>query len=309
MVDVSVVIVSWNAKGHLLNCIQSLENARGELSLEVIVVDNGSDDGGPTAVTQKHPWVRMIETGQNLGFSRGNNLGMRHSAGRYVCLMNSDVIVKPGCLQSLVECMERFQDIGILGPRLTYLDGSYQPSSRWRPTLQGHLARALWLDKLFPGLRWFPRSHLDLERLDQMKDVDVLVGCFWMVRREALDEVGGLDESFFIYAEDNDWCKRFWEAGWRVVYFPGAHAIHVGSASSARDPMRFLREREKAQLQYWRKHKGRLGRLCYAGILLLGSSLRIPVWGMAYMVRPGARESARQKLSQHVAGVKIAVGL
>ena len=296
MPDVSVIIISWNTKQHLLNCISSLANQSG--IKEVIVVDNGSTDGSPEAVEKQFPQVKLIRNKENLGFAKANNIGMRASTGRYLCLINSDVIVQDGCIEKLIEFMDKNSSVGLAGPRVLNPDGSLQVSCRHFPSVRNNLCQALGLNYLFPKSAFFSEPLMKYWAHDAIRKVDVLSGCFWIVRRKALDIVGLLDEDFFIYGEDIDWCRRFHNAGWGVVFYPGAEAIHIGRASSSNAPVRFYLELQKADLRYWRKHHGRLGQLAYWMIILLRQSVRLPVYALIYIFRPGARSNAIFKLKR-----------
>jgi hypothetical protein len=158
--DVSIVIVSWNARDYLVKCLRSIEETRGTLTLEVIVVDNASSDGSPEAVAGQFPWVQLIQTGANLGFARGNNVGIVRSTGRYVYLINSDVVLLKGCLQGLVEFMDAHPAVGLAGPRILNADRTFQISMRRSPSLWANWGQAFFLDRapllsaLFPASRF-----------------------------------------------------------------------------------------------------------------------------------------------------------
>jgi hypothetical protein len=296
MPEFSVVIVSWNTKQHLLNCISSLANQSG--IKEVIVVDNGSTDGSPEAVEKQFPQVKLIRNKENLGFAKANNIGMRASTGRYLCLINSDVIVQNGCIEKLAEFMDANPSVGISGPKILNPDGSLRVSCRHFPSIWNNLCQVLGFNKLFPKSVFFSEPFMKYWAHDEMRKVDALSGCFWMVRRKALDEVGLLDEDFFFYGEDVDWCRRFHKAGWDVVFYPQAEIIHFGGASSKNAPIRFYLEMQKADLQYWRKHHGRLGQAAYWMIILLRQLVRLPVYILMYILQSDARSDAIFKLKR-----------
>ena len=256
---VSVIIVSWNASDYLLRCLQSLSRDVCRFPVEIIVVDNASSDGSVERVEELFPEVRLIRNSENLGFARASNLGVAVSRGRYLCFINSDVEVRNDCVTRLVTFCEGNPEVGMVGPGIIGRDGRPQTSCRTFPTLWNTACRAFALDKCFPHVPVFdvcPRSRLPPEA---PRTVDVLSGCFWLVRKDALGTVGMLDESFFMYGEDVDWCKRFRTAGWKIVFFPGAEAIHHGGASSANAPLRFYIEKQKADLRYWAKHHSASG--------------------------------------------------
>ena len=272
---ISVIIVSWNAKTFLLQCIQSILLQRSAYPIEIIVVDNASSDGSPEGVRNSFPTVKLICNQDNFGFAKGNNIGIRASKGEYLFLINSDVIVRENCFNNMIEYMEDHPEIGMLGPRIVDSNNRTQRSCMGYPSLPNILSRALALDSLFPKSKIFGGQLLTFWGHDQIRSVNVINGCFWMLRKPALTQVGLLDERFFIYGEDIDWCKRFNQCGWDVVFFPHAEATHYGGASSANAPIRFYLEMQRANYQYWMKHHTRLASKVFLLINLLHHSVRI----------------------------------
>jgi len=301
--DVSVIIVSWNAKEHLLDCLCSLSHQSGVVG-EIIAVDNGSSDGSCDAVENQFPQVKLIKNGENLGFAKTNNIGIRASRGRYVCLINSDVIVLEDCIEKLIEFMDKNSHVGMAGPRILNPDRTLQPSCRHFPSIWNNLCHAVGLNKVFPKSAFFSEPLMRCWPHDKIRSVDVLSGCFLVVRREALDNVGLLDEDFFIYGEDIDWCRRFQEAGWDVVFYPEAQAIHTGGASSSNAPIKFYLEMQKADLQYWRKHHGSFGEAAYRITILLRHMLRVIARALEYCFCPSRRETIHFKLQRSFACIR-----
>ena len=239
MGQISVVVVSWNAREYLRNCLASIKETRGSVVREVIVVDNASRDGSPDMVAAEFPEVILVRSMENLGFARANNLGMRHSTGSLFALVNSDVIVHRDCFQRLAAFLANHLEVGLAGPRVFGRDGGVQSTCGRLPTIWNTICEFLLLYKLFP--RWSAFSGFQERHLDGQKHqpVEVLSGCFWMAGRTAVAEVGGLDERFFFYSEDLDWCKRFKNAGWKLMFVPEATATHFGGASSSNAPLRY----------------------------------------------------------------------
>src|SRR5208282_6161110 len=229
--DISVVIVAWNAKHYLELCLESLAEAPPRRSMEVIVVDNASADATAEMVEARFPDVKLIRSNENLGFAKGNNVAIRQCQGRYVALVNPDVIVFPGCLDALADFLDQNPKVGNVGPRVFNPDMTQQSSCRRFPTLWNNFCSATGLATAFKNSRRFSGEHMLFSSYDRTMEVDVLVGCFWMVRRDALREVGLLDEGFFMYGEDVDWCRRCWDAGWRIMFVPKAQAIHYRGGS------------------------------------------------------------------------------
>jgi GT2 family glycosyltransferase len=288
MIDCSFIIVSWNAKEYLLNCVRSIYAESGSVTAEVIVVDNASVDGSADAVAEAFPDVRVIRNDGNAGFARANNQGIEEASGRHLFLVNSDVLILPGTIERLVAFMDANPAAAMVGPRVLNADRSVQPSVMRLPTVRAALCRALAVDSLL-GRTAVPDGG---DAAGEGHDVEALSGCFWVLRREAVAAVGLLDDRFFMYGEDLDWCRRFAQGGWRVVYYPGAEAIHFGGASSANAPIRFVIELNRAMLQYWRKHHGvvKLG-LVWA-LMLVGQVLRLAGGAAVWAVSPGKRGAA-----------------
>lgn len=293
--DVSVVVVTWNAREFTLQCLESLETATADLSTEVIVVDNASSDGTPEMIHDRFPYVRLIQNSINQGFAKANNAGLRISRGRYIVLMNSDVIVPSGCIASIYAFMEQDASIGLLGPRMLGPDGTVCRSCMRFPTLWRCFCRALALDKSAGGSAFAGFSMKKFAPVEAT-DVDVLNGWFWVVRRVALEQVGLLDERYFMYGEDLDWCRRFHSRHWRVVFYPHAKAVHYGGGSSRRTPIRFYIEMRKADTQYWQKHHGRFAALVHSATLWLHELLRVLGYSWQYVIRGSRRSEAAYKL-------------
>lgn len=292
---VSVIIVSWNARDYLLRCLASLEAYGDGLISEVIVVDNASSDDSVAQVRARYPQVTLVEPGANLGFAKGNNLGIRMARGKYLCLINSDAELLPGCLSTLVKHLEQHPDIGLIGPRVQGADGVVQDRPRGFPTLWNMFCFAAGLDGLWPNSRLFGGYLRRAWPIDQVMPAEVLSGCFWLARAMAVDEVGGLDEGYFMYGEDIDWCLSFHRKKWQVVFHPEAHAIHHGGKSSSNAPVRFYLEMHRANLQYWRKNHGLPATAGYYGICLLHHLVRVLAYGARgiFSPRPNADRQAK----------------
>lgn len=300
-IDISIVIVSWNAKRYLLDCLESLAQTTAGLSTEVLVVDNASSDGSPDAVERQFPNVKLIRNRQNLGFAKGNNIGISQSKGRYICLINSDVVLLGDCLKRLMAFMDSNASVGMSAPRILNGDRTVQLVAGVLPNPLSELGQALFLNTIKPLKRVFPGSEFSASELAGVRSVPLLYGCFWMVSRIALDTVGLLDERFFMYGEDVDWCKRFNDSGFKVIYFPEAEAVHFGGASSMNAQNRFYVQMKKSRLLYFQKHYGKMGRFfCYVSILL-GSIVRLTGWIGLSIIMPGRRQEAFLMRRQYIA--------
>jgi len=233
-VDLSVIIVNWNRKDLLLNCLSSVFKNISGLSFEVIVVDNGSDDGSPSAVREKYPEVILIENRENLGFAKANNIAFRIMKGRYALLLNNDCILKKGSVEALYRFMEENPDVGICCGQLLNPDGSKQNSFSSFPNLLFYLTNESLMKILFP--KRFPSKYIDYR---SPIEVDSCIGACMMIRKEALDSVGYFDEDYFFFFEETDLAYRMKKKGWKVFFVPSAQIYHlqgktVGSGSGAR---------------------------------------------------------------------------
>jgi N-acetylglucosaminyl-diphospho-decaprenol L-rhamnosyltransferase len=246
MNDVSVVIVTHNALPWLE---QSLESVRGH---ELVVVDNGSSDGTVAFVRERFPEVGVVEQ-ENRGLAAGWNVGIARTSGRYVLLLNADAWLHAGALDALVRCADAHPDVAVVGPRLRNPDGTLQPSVRGFPTLWRLATEYLFLRKLAPRSRLLNAFYGAGFAHDEERDVEVLMGAVWLVRREAIEQVGPADESFFLFSEETDWAYRFRKAGWRSRFCPEAEATHVSAASHQGQ---LFDEIQRSHLRFLRKHRG-----------------------------------------------------
>jgi GT2 family glycosyltransferase len=299
--DISVVIVGWNAKHYLELCLESLAATPPCRSMETLVVDNASTDGSAEMIESRFPWVKLIKSSENLGFAKGNNLAIRQCQGRYIALVNPDVIVFPGCLDALAEFLDQNPKVGNVGPRVFNPDMSQQSTCRRFPTLWNNFCTTTGLAAAFKNSRFFSGEHMFYFQHDRTMAVDVLVGCFSMIRREAFEAVGLLDEGLFMYGDDVDWCRRCWKAGWEVVFFPGARAIHDRGKITAPYPVRFAVAQQRSVLHYWFKHHGFFGWLGIGSMTLLHHLLRYTFAVLAGFASPQRREQSDVKKQVSVA--------
>ncbi len=285
MKSISVIIVSWNACAYLRDCLVSIRETSLSCVLEIFVVDNASEDGSPSMVEREFPEVNLIRANHNLGFARANNLAIKQAKGSLLALVNSDVIVHPNCFEHLAAFMVQHNDVGLAGPRIMGGDGNLQKSCRRLPGIWNTICRILALDKLWSGNPIFSGFEMPEQYHDQQREAEVLSGCFWMARKSAVDEIGGLDEQFFFYGEDIDWCKRFCKAGWKLMFVPEATATHYGGGSTANAPLRYSIEILRATLKYWHKHHGVAGQIVCYFLLLVHHGFRLPIhWMAQYLI-------------------------
>ena len=277
MKTITVIIVNWNTKNYLRNCLNSIYKTEIARIRETIVVDNASKDGSVEMVMKDFPKVSLIRSKQNLGFARANNLAMQRASGDIFALINSDVIVHPGCIEKLSLFFDQNENVGMVGPKVFGGDGQLQLTCRRLPHVWNTLCRTLALDRIFPFWSLFSGYEVPREKHDRFLEVEVLSGCFCAVRKKAVDQVGGLDAQFFFYGEDIDWCKRFREAGWKLKYVPEATSTHFGGVSTAKAPLKFSIEILRATLKYWKKHHGLIGLIACYILIVAHHGLRLMI--------------------------------
>jgi hypothetical protein len=264
----SIVIVSWNVRDLLRDCLRSIAQTRGDLAVETIVVDSASTDGSPDMVATEFPQVTLIAATENVGFPRGNNMGIAKAHGRYILLLNPDTILHENALAHMVTYLENHLDVGVVGAQLLNDDGSVQSSRRRFPTLTTAFFESTWLQAHAPQRILNRYYALDIAD-DQTSDVDWVMGACLMTRQEIAQSVGGLDEGYFMYSEELDWCRRIKMAGWRVVYLPTAQVTHYQGKSSEQVVAQRHIYFNRAKLRYFRKYHGRVPTLLLRLFLLL----------------------------------------
>jgi len=271
-VDVSVIIVNWNTCDLLRECLRSVYDSMGELVFEVLVVDNASTDGSVEMVRSSFPQVRLLANAKNVGFARGNNQALALSRGHYALLLNSDALLLDGATQALVDLADAKPQAGIVGAQLLNVDGSFQASYTPFPNLWREFLILSGVGRMVYGRR-YPSRGPEEEKGPQM--VDYVEGACMLVRRAAVEKVGGLDEGYFMYAEDVDWCYAMQKRGWQVWYQPAAKVIHVGGGSSQnRRPQREA-DLYSSRVRFFSKHYGpraaaKLWALIYVSVMVKG---------------------------------------
>jgi len=267
----SIIIVSWNTAFLLENCLTSIFANPPTSPFEIWVVDNSSTDESPRMVREKFTQVHLIENHENLGFARANNQAIQRCTGKYILLLNPDTLVKPGALQALVDFLNQHSEAGAAGSKLIRGDGSLQISSHPRPTLSREFWRLFHLDILAP----YAMYPLTRWKTNQPQEVDILAGACLLLRREVLEQVGSLDESYFMYAEEIDLCHRVQRAGWRLYWVPQAEVVHFGGQSTQQVPTEMFLNLYHSNVKYFRKYYGWLAAQFYKLILRIVALSRL----------------------------------
>lgn len=253
--DLSIIIVNYNTCRLTLDCLRSVYDSKTDYQFEVLVVDNASADDSVEVISREFPQVTLITNIENTGFAKANNQAIAVSSGRYVLLLNSDTILQPDTLQTMVSLMDRRSDLGASGCKIILPDGSLDKAcKRGFPTPSASFYYTFGFSRLFPNNPRFNQYQLGYLDPNETYPIDCLVGAFMLVRRETIDEVGMLDETFFMYGEDIDWCYRIKQAGWGIQYEPATYIVHYKGASSRRKPLKIIYEFHRAMWVFHRKH-------------------------------------------------------
>lgn len=268
MTDLSILIVNWNTQRDLVHCLESILKMGKSDQREVIVVDNGSHDGSREAVRSRFPAVRLIENEKNVGFAMAMNQGLRQCSGRYALLLNPDTQIKEGAIERMVSFMEACPRAAVSGPQLLNKDGSKQNSIANFPSLTTELLNKSLLRWMFP--KRFPGKG---SHYSEPVEVDSVIGACMLVRREVMEQVGFLDEDYFLFLEETDWCYRMKRAGWEVYHVPQAEVYHFQGRSAEAVKKRAKVEYYRSRYHFFRKHRGRFPRF----LLLMGLMVKLGV--------------------------------
>jgi GT2 family glycosyltransferase len=291
--DLSIVIVNWNTKELLRDCLSSVQAGLDGIEAEVIVIDNASTDGSVEMVHRHFPRTRLIVNPENRGFAAANNQGFDRARGRHVLLLNSDTVVHRDVLARSVEYLDNNPGVGMMGCRVLNGDGSTQMTCSRFPTFANLLLQTVGANRLSASC--FRRYQmLDWNRDDE-REVEVISGCYLMVRAEVIEEIGYLDEAFFCYGEETDWCRRCSEAGWRLQFAPVGEITHFGSGSTRKvNHVRDLMLSE-GTVRLHRKHGGRVSAVLMWMLLLVFNGSRSLFWTCRTLLDPADATRTRAR--------------
>ncbi len=253
--EISIIIVNYNVKHFLEQCLMAVEKAKHALNIEIIVVDNASVDGSQAMVKKKFPQVRLIENSKNLGFARANNLALKIAQGKYVLILNPDTLIQEDTLLMLKNFLDEHPDVSAVGCKLINPDGSFQVASRRSiPTPWVAFTKIIGLSRIFPKSRIFGKYNLTYISPDIESEVDVLSGSLMMIRKQIIDRVGYFDEDYFMYGEDIDLCYRIIKAGGKIYYTPKTKAIHYKGESTKKGEFSYITNFYSSMLIFINKH-------------------------------------------------------
>jgi GT2 family glycosyltransferase len=304
--DLSIILLNWNGRALLQDCLESIEEQllrrdEGALEVQTIVVDNGSLDGSVAHARPRFPWAEFVELPRNRGFAAGNNAGIPSARGRNICFLNNDTLLAPGGFEACVRYLDEHPKVGVVGPQLLYPDGRKQNSIHNFPSLLLEVVPRGALEVLCPSR--YPSKRF--EHTEPLA-VEAVLGACMFVRSEVLEQVGGLPEEYFFFLEETDWCFQVRRAGWQVVHHPAAALIHLhGASTKKRVPLATRIEYHRSLYLFFRRNRGEAQERAVRAVrlikLVLGALLPAPL----ALVSSSLRERVGQRLGLlrwHLAG-------
>ncbi|MHA2401675.1 MAG: glycosyltransferase family 2 protein [Candidatus Kariarchaeaceae archaeon] len=284
--DISIIIVNWNTKELLADCLASIYASPPGGEFDIWVVDNSSTDGSPDLIKERYPEIKLIENQENIGFARANNQAFRECQGKSVLLLNPDTVVEAGAIKELEKFLDRMPEAGMVGARLNNPDGSLQISAFPIPTLSREFWRMFHLDYFVP----YANYPMEDWNLNSAREVDTLLGACMLIRCEALDEFGIFDEEYFIYSEEVDLCTRLKKAGWHLYWVPSAVVVHYGGQSTQQVAGEMFLRLYEGKILYFRKHRSKISVIVYKLILFTATIARLILTPFIFIEKPNKRD-------------------
>jgi len=273
------------------------------------VIDNASSDGSTEMIKNGFPGVRFIQNTENIGFAAANNQGMAIAKGRYVLLLNSDTVVLDNAVDKAVAFADSHQQAAVVGCRVLNPNSSLQPTCFMFPSILNMLLSTTYLYKVFPTSRFFGREQMTWWDRNSTRQVDVVTGCFMLVQRKAIEQVGLLDERYFVYGEETDWCCRFKKAGWQILFTPAAEIIHLHSSSSKQDRPAMTLQLRGSILLFLKKHRGHVIHALACLLVALFFVFRVPYWlGLAILQKQGRKVYIQTARTYAIGALQALVG-
>ena len=287
MIDLTVSIVNHRNRDLLRELLRSIKLHTHNISYEVFVVDNASRDGSMEMVRSHYPWVRLLSNDYPMGFAANNNQVLSLARSRYLILLNDDMLLRNDALDRMVAFMDANEAAGAVGCKLLNADGTLQRSC-WRqyPSPKTLFIDLFYLSRLLPSLSWVREFDISLQSTGEPVEVDYVLGACLMVRQQVIDQIGLLDENFFMFLEETDWCYRIKRRGWRIFWTPDSEIIHYGQQSVSKDPARFVPMLYRNYCRFYRKYDSSKRKLVVMkGVMAVGLSFRAAIWALRSLKR------------------------
>ncbi|MBW8041251.1 MAG: glycosyltransferase family 2 protein [Planctomycetes bacterium] len=300
--DVSIIIVAWNVRELLFNCLKSVFDVTRGISFEVIYVDNSSEDGSIEMVSEEFPDVRIIRNKKNEGFIKANNQGIEISQGRYVLLLNSDTVVLDNAIAKMVKFADAHPETAVIGCKVLNPDETLQRNCFMQPSLLNMFLSATYLYKIFPKNRFMGRERMTWWDFDKTREVETISGCFSLVRREAIEQVGVMNDIYFVYGDDPDWCYRFKKSGWKVLFNPEPKIIHYGGQNTKHMAEKFKLQLYGSKLIFMKLHRSKLKFPLARFFTAMFFLWRVPYWLATAMLDKNERKKSIQTAKSYLVG-------
>lgn len=302
MIDVSIIIVAWNVRQLLCDCLKSVYDQTRDIDFEVIYVDNASEDGSVEMVSKEFPKVKIIENENNEGFIKANNQGIDIAQGRYILLLNSDIVVLDNAIAKTVKFADSHPEAAVFGCKVLNPDHSLQRTCFMYPSILNMFLKATYLYKIFPKSKFFGREHMTWWDFGEVREVETICGCFSLVRKKAIEQVGLMDERYFVYGDDPDWCYRFIEHGWKIMFTPEAQIIHYGGQTTSQKARAFRLQLEGSKLIFMKLHRNKLAFPLARFLIALFFLLRVPYWVAMAILNKNERKRSIQTAITYLIG-------
>jgi GT2 family glycosyltransferase len=308
MLDVSVIIVAWNVRQLLHDCLKSVYDQTEGIDFEVIYVDNASEDGSVEMVVKDFPQVKMIENRENKGFIKANNQGIEISKGRYVLLLNSDTIVLDNAIAKLVQFADAHTEAAVVGCKVLNPDMTLQRNCFMYPSILNMFLSTTYLYKIFPKSKFFGREHMTWWDFNDVREVETVCGSCSLVRKEAIKQVGLMNETYFVYGDDPDWCYRFNKVGWKIIFTPDARIIHYGGQTTKQMARAFRLQLHGSQLIFMKLYRSKLAFPFACLLAAMFFFLRVPYWLAKAVLNRNERKTSMQTVGTYLIGGFHCVG-
>lgn len=300
--DVSIMIVAWNVRKLLEDCLESVFEQTKGIDFEVVYVDNASEDGSVEMTRERFPEVTIIENDENKGFIKANNQAIEIAKGRYVLLLNSDTIVLDNAIEKMVKFADSHPEAGVIGCKILNTDKTLRRACFLYPSALNMLISATCLQKGFPESKFWGRERMTWWGFDDIREVETVSGCCSLVRHEAIKQVGCMNEIYFVYGDDPDWCYRFKKAGWKVLFTPEPKVIHLGGQTTKLKADKFTLQLYGSKLLFIKQYKSKLSFLMCRIFTASFFGLRVPYWFLYALFSKKHREAAFVKAKTYLLG-------
>jgi len=275
-IELSIILVNWNGLEITRQCLKSIYEQTKNICFEIIVIDNASKDLSCKMIREEFPKVILVCNEENKGFAAANNQGINKSKGNFILLLNNDTIVLENAIEKTLFAAESNSKAAVMGCKVLNRDRTPQSSCFMFPSILNLIIAAAHLDTIFPKNKFFGRERYARSEWNEIKEVDVVAGCFMLVRRDAIEDTGTLDERFFMYGEETDWCMRFKKHGWKILFCPNGKIIHLGGESSKKIKGTMMLQLKGSILLFIKKHYSRLSYAAACIVISLYFLIRTP---------------------------------